>query len=126
LETQYPVITAHTANRESVLYSNPTIITSSTNRHVIQPTKINKKRRKGAIKDIQKSVAKGKGKHEDSENKNPSIQSKGSGSRSSSSKARSQLVDLVVEDEQAEEIERVRARKEGSSKWNEAQPKHFV
>jgi hypothetical protein len=39
---------------------------------------------------------------------------------------RSQLVDLVVEDHDAEEIERVRARKEGGSAWNEEPAKHFV
>lgn len=38
----------------------------------------------------------------------------------------SQLVDLVVEDHQAEEIERVRARKEGGPGWNEVEQKHFV
>lgn len=32
----------------------------------------------------------------------------------------------MVEDHQAEEIERVRARKEGSSAWNEEPSKHFV
>jgi hypothetical protein len=110
-----------------VLYRDPAIITSSTNRHVFQPTKLNKKRRKGKIDELQQSVAKGKGKQdEDSESSRPPIQSKGSGSSSSSTNAQSQLVDLVVEDEAAEEIERVRARKEGSTKWNEAQPKHFV
>lgn len=39
---------------------------------------------------------------------------------------RSQLVDLVVEDRQAEEVERVRARKEGSPGWNRHEPEHFV
>lgn len=39
---------------------------------------------------------------------------------------RSQLVDLVVEDHDAEEIERVRARKEGGSAWNEEPARHFV
>lgn len=48
-------------------------------------------------------------------------------SSSSSSKSdRSQLVDLVVEDHEAEEVERVRARKEGGPGWNQAEPKHFV
>lgn len=35
-------------------------------------------------------------------------------------------MDLVVEDTQAEEMERVRARKEGSSKWNENEPKRYM
>lgn len=48
-------------------------------------------------------------------------------SASSSNKSdRSQLVDLVVEDETAEDVERVRARKEGSSGWNETEPRRFV
>ena len=37
-----------------------------------------------------------------------------------------QLVDLVVEDKQAEEIARVRARKEGGPRWNEGEQKVFV
>ena len=48
-------------------------------------------------------------------------------SASSSAKSdRSQLVDLVVEDHQAEEVDRVRARKEGGPGWNEVPSKHFV
>jgi hypothetical protein len=48
-------------------------------------------------------------------------------SASSSAKSdRSQLVDLVVEDTNAEETERVRARKEGSAGWNAEEPKRFV
>ena len=40
---------------------------------------------------------------------------------------RSQLVDLVIEDEEAEQTERVRARKEGGDAWNTAgESKHFV
>ena len=38
----------------------------------------------------------------------------------------SQLVDLVIEDKEAEETERVRARKEGGSAWNEDEIKQFV
>ncbi|GAB1737325.1 hypothetical protein NU219Hw_g1250t1 [Hortaea werneckii] len=37
-----------------------------------------------------------------------------------------QLVDLVVEDKQAEIIARVRARKEGGPRWNEGEQKVFV
>lgn len=48
-------------------------------------------------------------------------------SESSSAKSdRSQLVDLVVEDESAEEVDRVRARKEGSAAWNQKEGKRFV
>lgn len=35
-------------------------------------------------------------------------------------------MDLVVEDTSAEEVERVRARKEGGSAWNEVEPKRYV
>ena len=116
----YPVITAHTANRESLLYHNPAIVTNSTNRNILQPTKINKKKRKQRIDKIQNAVAsKGKDRAEDAPHEEQSDQPEGSG-------ARDQLVDLVVEDHEAEEIERVRARKEGSARWNEEQPKHFV
>ncbi|KIW08947.1 uncharacterized protein PV09_00861 [Verruconis gallopava] len=136
----YPVITAHTANRESILHRDPTIITASTNRHVLQPTKTNKTRRKSRIQSIQEETqgrrhrsssststskdSKGKDKKE---NSSRPLLGRASHSSSSSSKSdRSQLVDLVVEDHEAEQIERVRARKEGSPAWNEAEPKHFV
>ena len=49
-----------------------------------------------------------------------------SSSSHSAKSGNSQLVDLMVEDTEAEETERVRARKEGGSAWNEAEPKHFV
>lgn len=48
-------------------------------------------------------------------------------SGSSSAKSdRSQLVDLVVEDDIAEATERIRARKEGSAGWNEVEPRRYV
>lgn len=48
-------------------------------------------------------------------------------SNTSSAKSdRSQRVDLIVEDTEAEERERARARKEGSAVWNEVEPKRFV
>lgn len=47
-------------------------------------------------------------------------------SSSSIKSDRSQLVDLVIEDHEAEDLERVRARKEGGPAWNEVPPKHFV
>ena len=49
-----------------------------------------------------------------------------SSSSSSVTSDRSQLVDLVVEDTEAEEKERVRARKEGGPGWNEVESKRFV
>lgn len=47
-------------------------------------------------------------------------------SSSSTESHSSQLVDLVVEDEEAEQIERVRARKEGGLRADDADPKCFV
>jgi hypothetical protein len=47
-------------------------------------------------------------------------------SSSSSKSVHSQLVDLVIEDAAAEEVERVRARKEGGPGWNEVEQKRFV
>ena len=49
-----------------------------------------------------------------------------SSSSHSAKSGRSQLVDLVIEDTEAEETERVRARKEGGSAWNQDEQKHFV
>ncbi|KAF2401932.1 DUF300-domain-containing protein [Trichodelitschia bisporula] len=143
----YPVITAHTASREAVLYRDPTIVTGSSNRHVLQPTKLNKQRRKRHIQSIQESADKGK--HRDSssdasasasrsksksrsESQRPLLSRIMSSNSSSSSKKsdpktdRSQLVDLMVEDHEAEQVERVRARKEGGPAWNEAEQKHYV
>jgi hypothetical protein len=110
------------------LYRNPTIITSSTNRNVLQPTKLNRKRRKHQIDKIQEDVSKGKMRSgsPSSASSRPKPSKNPSASSSSASDGQSQLVDLVVEDEAAEEVERARARKEGSPRWNVTQPKHFV
>lgn len=134
---QYPVITAHHASREDRLYSEPDIITASTNRNLLQPTKENRKRRQSRIKEIQKAHDKGKRRDSSSDgDKSKSDSEHGflsrliphrSKSEDSVKSHESQLVDLVVEDEQAEEIERVRARKEGGAEWNlGSPPKHFV
>ena len=128
---QYPVITAHTASREDGLYSDPRLVTPSTNRNILQPTTANRERRKSQIQRIQQSAHKGKHKHrsEPSCGEPSSANSRDNGRHeqpASSGSSRSQLVDLVVEDHEAEETERVRARKEGGSGWNEAEPKHFV
>ena len=125
----YPVITAHIPATDRWFSSDPDIITTATNRNLLQPTRGNKARR---ISRLDKDHSKGKHResspsaierapvlrdmlHEDS-------QSSGSSTKS----GRSQLVDLVVEDYAAEETERVRARKEGGSAWNEEETKHFV
>jgi hypothetical protein len=123
------VITAHTASREALLHQEPSIITASTNRHLLQPTKINKQRRRNKISEIQDSVVQGKRRSSShSRASKPLLKAIPSGSSSSSGakSANSQLVDLVVEDEEAENVERVRARKEGGTAWNETEPKHFV
>ncbi|KAF2136311.1 uncharacterized protein K452DRAFT_259276 [Aplosporella prunicola CBS 121167] len=137
----YPVITAHHASREDRLYRNPTMITASTNRNLIQPTKDQKRRRKSRIHEIQQSADKGKHRSgsgsssgEPSKSKSKSrtsvvknlIRHESSSSTGSTKSHSSQLVDLVVEDHEAEDIERVRARKEGGPGWNEAEPKHYV
>ncbi|KAF2472874.1 DUF300-domain-containing protein [Lindgomyces ingoldianus] len=132
----YPVIEAHRATRENRLYSSPNIVTASTNRNLLQPTRENKRRRKNKIKEIQQSADKGKRRSNSSGEPSSSksralplgnpLRQKSSSSSSSAKSERSQLVDLVVEDHEAEEVERVRARKEGGPGWNEVAPKHFV
>ena len=120
-----------------MLYKDPTLITSSTNRHLLQPTKVNRKRRKDKIREIQNSADKhkhrgssssgGSRSKSDGKSSRPQLSNIASASSSSSENMdRSQLVDLVVEDHDAENVERVRARKEGGAAWNEVPPKHFV
>ena len=145
----YPVINTHYASREDRLHADPNMISASTNRAILQPTKDNKQRRKSRIHDIQSQV------HQHNNPKNKDTKHRGSSSSgegsSKTSKARnaashipgvgsllrhdssestkshsSQLVDLVIEDHEAEAIERVRARKEGGPGWNSVEQKHFV
>ena len=133
----YPVITAHEARREHYLYQTPPILTQSTNRNILQPTQDNKRRRKSQIQSIQESPDKGK--HRSSESSSsrghPSMLAQVPvvgpmlqriESNSSGNTQNSQLVDLIIEDRDAEEVERARARKEGSPAWNEVEQKHFV
>lgn len=152
----YPVINTHYASRDDRLHNEPDIITGSTNRNLLQPTRANKERRKSRIKEIQSNVRKGehgghRGGHEGSGGHRASTSSSGvkanvgklpvigklvrqesavssnsSRSSRSSTSGNSQLVDLVVEDHEAEDIERVRARKEGGPGWNEVEQKHYV
>ena len=132
------MIEANRASHEAILHKDPTIVTPSTNRHLLQPTKVHKKRRKNRVREIQESADKGK--HRESSSAG------GSGSKSESKPSRtifsnimsastsssstksnhSQRVDLVIEDHEAGEVDRVRARKEGDPAWNEVPPKHFV
>ncbi len=122
---------------ERWLGADPDLITTSTNRNLLQPTKANKERRESNIqKDLHKSrhrtsSSSGEGSHVKSKGRsrapviNGMIREESSSSHSAKS-GRSQLVDLMVEDTQAEETERVRARKEGGSAWNTDETKHFV
>ena len=148
---QYPVITAHEVSRERWLTASPDLLTTSANRNLLQPTKDNKIRRKSNIRetveDVKKktdrkhrSASKGKGRSSSSKGKQrdeatgeegraPAMMGMlrhHSSSSSSAKSDRSQLVDLVVEDENAEDTERVRARKEGGAAWNKVEPKRFV
>lgn len=129
------MIEAHRARREDRFITEPPILTASTNRNYLQPTADNRRRRKSQIKKIQET----KGKHKGNTSSNgESSQSKSraplvgnllrqkSSSSSSAKSDKSQLVDLVVEDHKAEEVDRVRARKEGGPAWNEVENKHFV
>lgn len=134
------MITAHQASTSDRLYREPDIITASTNRNLLQPTKENRRRRQNRIKEIQKSHDKGK--HRDSSSSgegsdksksdsHPGLLSRliphRTKSEESTKSFHSQLVDLIVEDEEAEQIERVRARKEGGAEWNRGSPpKHFM
>lgn len=127
----YPVITAHFATREDWMNHDPGLLTTSTNRHLFQPTKDYKERRKSEIK---KKIHKGKAggpssssDHEDGHDIASKLKRDLSPSSSKNGKIdESLLVDLVVEDEEAEQMERVRARKEGGDAWNNQEQKHFV
>jgi hypothetical protein len=146
------VITAHEALRERWLTGQPGLVTTSANRNLLQPTQDNAIRREGNIREIVEEVTRtksqskhkksssqakrhssSKGKQADKsdgeEGRAPMLKGmlRHHSSESSSAKSdRSQLVDLVVEDTMAEDIERIRARKEGSAGWNETEQKRFV
>lgn len=124
---KYPVITAHVPSVERWMGSDPDIITTSTNRNLLQPTKANKARRESRIKT---KLDKGKrpGTNDGtSRSRAPILKDMIREESSSSIKSgQSQLVDLVIEDAEAGEMERVRARKEGGSGWNYDEPKHFI
>jgi len=124
----YPVITAHIPAGDLWYNEDPNMITTSTNRHLLHPTQKGKKRRQT---DVKKRFLKGKGRSSSRSRaeapRAPVVTDTLEGGSGSSIKSgRSQLVDISVEDTQAAEVERVRARKEGGAAWNEAQPKHFV
>jgi len=129
----YPVINTHFATAKDRTEADPNIITGSTNRNLLQPTKANRQRRKSQIQKLQDEAHTGQ--HRSSSSSSGSkpqgllpkvgklIRGK---SDSSNESTNSQLVDISVEDHQAEQVERVRARKEGGPGWNETEQKHFV
>lgn len=127
------------------------MVTTSANRNLLQPTRDNEIRRASNVRGTVEEVTKKTKRKHSASNKNRKRESSSKGkqkdaatgeegrapalmgmlrhhsSASSSAKSdRSQLVDLVVEDTTAEDIERVRARKEGGAGWNSAEPKRFV
>ena len=127
----YPVITAHEASRERWMRSSPGLLTTSTNRNLLQPTRDGDILRASNIKDTVEEVSKkssrkhsnkkarssssSKGKQKDKDSPNgeegraPTLQGgmlRHHSSASSSAKSdRSQLVDLIVEDAAAEDAE---------------------
>ncbi|TVY91329.1 Transmembrane protein 184-like protein [Lachnellula willkommii] len=139
-------------SRERWLTASPGLLTTSANRNLLQPTRDNQIRRESNIRQTVEHVKKkterkhsststskgkerrsSKGKESDNatgeEGRAPALMGmlRHHSSASSSAKSdRSQLVDLVVEDETAEDAERVRARKEGGSAWNKKESKRFV
>lgn len=147
---QYPVITAYEPYSEDRFrqnYQSRHLVTTATNQALLQPE--NRKRllsrsrssRSEASSSSGKGKAKAKGNEGGEEEESQGLLSKveniadrlqrttSSSSRSSRSSHfsdRSGIVDLVVEDTEAEEIERVRARKEGGPGWNEQDAKIFV
>jgi hypothetical protein len=119
------------------MHQEPSLIMPSTNRNLLQPTKGHKSKRQ---KEVEAMLEAGNRQRtssspERSRSRSPSrshIPIIGAilGSRSPSSDSaksdRSQRVDLIIEDTRAEETERVRARKEGSARWNEDEPRIFM
>jgi len=100
----------------------------------LEPTKVKKARR---VSSMQKGGSKGKSRTSSSSAETSNSRSfrapvvselirEESSSSKSAKSGRSQLVDLVVEDTEAVEVERVRARKEGGAVWNENEAKHFT
>src|SRR2546423_13056280 len=107
---QYPVITAHQASRKDWMTQDPNLLSTSTNRNLFQPSHDHKTRKRSEIRE---SLRKGKdrsnsrsGKRVDAIESKLTHEDRMSGTSHSD---RSQLVDLVVQDTEAEEAGRVRA-----------------
>lgn len=71
---------------------------------------------------ILRGKSKGKGKNEQQK----PLLKRNKSSTSSHFSDRSGIVHLVVEDREAEDLERIRARKEGGPGWNSVNPKKFM
>lgn len=111
------MITAHEPWKNHRCSHAPSMPTTATNQALLRP-KLTKKT---------KSAIKGKGKSkEDAEDNAPLLHRNKSSSSSSALSSRSGLVDLVVEDTEAEETEHVRARKEGGPGWNGVEARRFI
>ncbi|KAK6537615.1 hypothetical protein TWF694_011928 [Orbilia ellipsospora] len=133
----YPVITAYepySAERFRQNYQSRYLVTTATNQALLQPEnhiQVQSRSRSRRSNTANSHNRKGKGRASDEE-ESQGLLSKAADvlHRSSSSSShlsdRSGVVDLVVEDRDAEEIERVRARKEGGPAWNSEDPKIFV
>ncbi|EPS43490.1 hypothetical protein H072_2536 [Dactylellina haptotyla CBS 200.50] len=133
----YPVITAYepySAERFRQNYQSRYLVTTATNQALLQPDnhiEVQSRSRSKKSNASSSRSRKGKGRASDEE-ESQGLLSKAadvlhrSSSSSSNFSNRSGVVDLVVEDRDAEEIERVRARKEGGPAWNNEDPKVFV
>ncbi|KAF3904883.1 hypothetical protein ABW20_dc0107059 [Dactylellina cionopaga] len=135
----YPVITAYepySAERFRQNYQGSShIITTATNQALLQPEnriKVQSRSRSKKSNASSSRSRKGKGRASDEDEESQGLLAKAADvlHRSSSSSShisdRSGVVDIIVEDKDAEEVERVRARKEGGPAWNEEDPKVFV
>lgn len=144
----YPVINTHYATRDDQLRADPNMLSGTTNRNILQPTAANRRRRQSRIQDMKQEVhqnnepgsssshrgssssgenstmSKGKEKLKSLPVVGPALERAMSSDSAESHSAR--LVDLIVEDEVAEQIDRVRARKEGGPGWNTVEHHHYV
>lgn len=111
------------------MHRDPHLLTTSANRNLLQPTKDNRERRRS---ELRQSISKGKERStsRSSEDSTGAVESKLRKDLQHDDDDpkidESQLVDLIIEDTDAEEAERVRARKEGGDAWNKSTQKHFV
>lgn len=132
----YPVITANTATRRGWMMEEPDLLATSSNRHLRQPARDNRVKRKENIKQTAQQVQpqnKGKKDKDGSSGEESGrarlvkgMLSQHSSSSSSVKSARSHVVDRVVKDTEADEAKRVRARKDGTTDRNAVEPRPSV